>query len=137
MKKKRLLTKKIKKAHRQGSSKAIAKWFLTPLLHYRPEHMGIRDWLDYLFGTSYRDIYKYTAVKSFDIKGTAMTKFGVRTSSWGFRKIKVGDECFVRTDTRTPDRIDMEVLIGVGKRSRVFELTKLQWAWTQRYLEKV
>ena len=135
MKKKRFSTKKAKKAHRQGSSKDIAKWFLKPLLHYRPDYMSIRDWLDYLFGTEHRHITTYIADRPFEIKGVALTKYGVRASNFGYRKVSKGSELFVRTDARTPNRIDVEVLIGIGKRSRVFELSQLQWERMKVYLE--
>lgn len=135
MAKDRLLKKKITRLHREGDLGKIIEYFLNPLLKYRPEGMETRDFLDLLFGAGFREINRYRAFNATQIKGTSITRHGVKADNFGYRTIKPGDVLYVRTDTRTPNVIDVEVMIGQGRRSRVFRLSALQWAKLKQHLQ--
>ena len=113
----------------------LTQYFFKPLLKYRPEGMEIRDWMDFLFGTTFRTIDTYTVTTSCQLKGLTITRTGRRAANFGSRHIKPGHLVYVRTDSRTPNTIDVEVVEGAKKRTRVFELTALQWQHLEGHLE--
>lgn len=125
MAKNRLLKKKIRKLHREGDLGKIVKYYLNPLLKYRPKGMEIRDWIDILFGAKYRTIDTYEVGKQTKVKGTAITRYGAKAENFGQRTVFPGDLLYVRMDSRTPNLIDIEVVSSYT--SRVYRLNALQW----------
>mgnify|MGYP007100054194 CR=1 FL=1 len=131
---------------------SIRRGFLKPLIAYinravdRQQLAGLantlhsdaplKDALEVIFGTKYRDIVTCYTTKAFKmpglIWGTAGRKDAVPPTTDG-ASVRKGAACFVRIDERTPNVIDIEVIGNyAGNDSRMFTLTNAEYK-TIRY----
>jgi hypothetical protein len=96
--------------------------------------MPIKDWMDTIFHLKDRDIVRYVARRDFKIPGHFYQAAARKIQGLGYRKVKAGDEVFVRHDATTPDQVDVEVSSGVG--TQVFCLTQIEFNRIGAYLEE-
>lgn len=110
----------------EGSARIIARLFFQPLLKELPDKYSIREKMDILFGSKYREITECVALRDFTIRGILITPDGETSSSSSKRTVKAGQKLFVRRDMRDKGRIDVEVMLN-DEDSRVFILNPFQY----------
>lgn len=124
------------KALKQGAAKFIYKYFIGPLLYCKPKGMNLYHFLDLIFCVEDRVITRYRAKKTFKMPGLLWQQPN-RLIPKGDRTIQKGDEVWVRTDKTMPDRIDVEVFAGQGKKNNVFALNRDALEKILPYLKEV
>jgi len=89
------------------------------------------DGVHILFGSDYRSVLFMRATRAFTIPG----KLWYRDSIWvygsGDRRVHKNEVVLVRTDTRTPDEIDLEY------KEELFKLTANEYAGIKYLLTKI
>lgn len=127
----------MKKTYDEGSIKRIGELFIKPLVILKPDRMSLKRWLENLFHTDDREIAKYRAKQSFNLMGLYKETANVKVQGAGYRHVKWNALLWVRTDTATPDQIDIEIQSGTGNKSQVFQLNQEEWSRTLPFLKKV
>jgi hypothetical protein len=118
----------------EGSLKLIYKWFIGPLIIYKPASHSIKEWLEELFDIKHRDITRYVVMKPFHMPGLYCETAATKIQGVGYRTVKKDEVLWVRTDGRRPNVIDVEWLGGQGRKDQVFSLSADQWRWVKRHL---
>lgn len=111
----------------QGSLANIDKWFIRPLVVYKPPLTTLSEWYEFLFDFSNRDIVRYVAHKEFLMPGLFYLTPFTKIQGIGHRRVSVGTELYVRKDARQPDLVDVEFNGGQGGADQVFALTGAEW----------
>lgn len=111
--------------YQSESTKLLLELFIIPIMNM-PELSKYtdREKLDIIFGTDYRHILKATAKQSFDMPGNLIYGSVIKAPCNVDRQVVVGDKLLVRIDSRTPNRIDIEIF----RTGLVFLLTKRQYS---------
>ncbi len=121
-------SKKIKEIKlREGNLKEIAEILLVPILNARPTNFSLKAWLEHMLHTEEREIRKYVTHVSFKMPGLYKAAAFIAVQGYGERQIKKGTILWVRTDETQLDIIDVEVCLGQGKESPVFQLDRSEW----------
>lgn len=134
-------------------SNAIKRGFLKPLLEYlrlaadrhqlagraATEHSStpVKDMLDVIFGTHYREITPAKATVAFKMPGLIWGSAGVvdaKPPTVEQALVKRNSSLFVRIDERTPNRIDIEVCTIPEK---MFTLTNQEYKAIRPYLKEL
>lgn len=119
----------------EGAIQDLYRYFFGRLIHYKPEGLSIKDWMEEVFGVKYRDISCYVCTKPFIMPGLFYAAGAVKVQGMGYRYVEPGDQLYVRQDVRSPDSVDVEINSGQGKRTQVFNMDGLQWERTRLSLE--
>ncbi len=88
-----------------------------------------QECIDIIFGAKYRDIVPAYALKVFTMPGVLHAEGGIRGAKKGTiidHHVKAGAKLLVRIDERTPDLIDVELMVG-NFSSRMFSLTNSEY----------
>lgn len=115
----------------------IATLFIKPLLKHKPDRMETHTFLESLFHVDTRSINRYLAIRDVVVPGLFINTPLSPEQGRGYRHISAGKEVFVRKDTTTPEKIDIQFLGGVGKKDQVFQLTSEEWRSVRRFLKKI
>lgn len=118
----------------EGSIGIIFKKIIGPLVRYKPPGMDIRAFWETLFHIDTRTIKRYLVTKPFKMPGLYCEAPLVKIQGIGFRQVKANEVLWVRTDSTTPDQIDVQWL-RPGKES-LFELTSSEWGWVKLHLKE-
>lgn len=135
----------------EGSIASIYRWFFGPLIRYKSLHAEnlaayngrtdveiqeptINEWMEYLFHTKFREVGQYVARRAFEMPGLLVINSVTKIQGIGYRKVRAGQEMWVRTDERTPEQVEVEIMAGKGKADQVFELSSQQWNAIRSYL---
>ena len=133
---------------------AIKRLFISPLIKYlmqaseRYNLAGItstqatdkplKECLETIFGTMYRDIVPARATKSFAMPGLMWGDAGLVDAAkptTDQAHIRVEAALFVRIDERMPNRIDIE--LAVGEHGRMFTLSNVEYRSIRPYLKEL
>jgi hypothetical protein len=115
-----------------GHMKEVARLFIWPFIdNYKSPSSSIENFLDELFQTNYRNIERFKGRDKFVMPGKVLDKPARITGhSSGTikvrRNVKADQVMWVRTDSKMPDRIDVE-LIYKDNQSTVFLLNQAEW----------
>jgi hypothetical protein len=121
--------------YEQGSLKLIYKWFIGPLIIYKPASYSIKEWLEEIFDLKNREIVRYVAKQTFTLPGLYYASAAHKIQGIGERRIRMGDVLWVRFDARNPGFVDVERTKKNDLEEDVFNLTIDEWKWTERHLE--
>lgn len=123
-----------KHAFEQGSAPIIWKRIIAPLLRYKPIDQDMKQYLELLFHTHERPINRYVVRKQFSMPGLYHVSALTKVQGIGPRHVVVGDILWVRTDTRYPNEIQVE--IERKTRGHLFSLDSSQWGWIELHITK-
>lgn len=136
---------------------SIKNGFIKPLIKYvklaseRHQMAGraatdteathIKEALELIFGTKYRDIVACYTTKEFKMPGLLWGTAGrldADAPSLEAAKVNKKAACFVRIDERTPDVIDVEIMGPYnGRDSRMFTLTNAEYRKIRGFLKEL
>lgn len=136
---------------------SIKNGFIKPLLKFMmqavdrhqlagaaaTEHTStpLKEMLETIFGTKYRDIVPCYTTKAFKMPGLLWGTAGradADAPSLEASKVQLKAPCFVRIDERTPNVIDVEVMGSWnGRESRMFTLTNLEYRSIRPFLKEL
>lgn len=118
----------------QGVIADIYKWFIGPLLKYKPEAVTLKEWMEYLFHYAERDVLRYVARKHFRLPGLLYLAPAVKVQGVGTRRVKPGQVFWVRRDASAPEFVDVEYQGGHGRPDQIFCLSLQEWEWMEMHL---
>lgn len=121
----------------EGSLAQIYKLYFGRLIFFKPTDTPIADWLEELFDVKHREITRYRANHEFTLPGLQYIAPTVKIQGVGYRRIRQDQELWVRTDSRAPDAVDVEVFAGQGEADTVYALTRAEWDWVSRFCTNV
>lgn len=109
----------------EGCLATIYKRFLAPLVRYKHPDMDLHSFWEHLFHAEERQIQRFRVDRPFKMPGLFYTAPTIKVQGIGERNVKEGDVLFVRTDSLTPNQIDVEWL--KPGQDYVYELTSSEW----------
>lgn len=118
----------------EGHLKKILDLFFMPLCKYRAEDDTMKSFFEKLFDVDRRTITRYTSLNDFDLPGLYKMLPSKPIQGFGYRGIRSGMHLFVRMDAADPERIEIEVHNGQGKKEQVFQLSPAEWRRIKRHL---
>ena len=121
------------KPRSRGAAGEIIKRILGPLTRWKPNGMDVGMFWDELFHLSERSITFCKARRNFRMPGLYYEAPTVKIQGIGDRVVRKNSSIFIRTDTRRPGFVDIE--IAEVDSSRVFSLTTMQLSEIRRNLE--
>jgi len=129
------------KSLQAGFVSRIASVFIKPLLIYKPEAQGMKEWLEQLFDTKNRHIYQFRARREFKMLGEYITPPHAAprhpVQGLGYRKVRYNQRLWVRFDDLDPAHIQVEFDGGPGKKDQVYQLTPSEWNWVEEHVKKL
>lgn len=113
----------------EGDIKRLAMVLLEPALRNKPQSVGLKPWLEFIFGTNERIIKRYFVNTPFKMPGVFHISAMVKYQGRGPRNIKVGEEAFVRF---LGDIVDVEICAH-GKAAGWFSMDLITWGRIEKY----
>lgn len=110
--------------------KQIVELFFKPLIKPPEEEGTYMEQINRIFGSNFRQIITFISTTRFVMPGTAIFCENPEKAK---RMINVGDLLLIRTDVRTPNKIDVEHI----KTAQVFQLTATQYAYILEKIERM
>jgi hypothetical protein len=111
-----------------GELKKLAMVLLEPALRNKPKSIGLTAWLEFVFGTKERIIKRYFVNTPFKMPGVFHVSAMVKYQGRGPRKIKQGEEAFVRF---LGDIVDVEICAH-GKAAGWFSMDLITWGQIEK-----
>lgn len=110
------------------------RWAMKEADGELPTH---KEALDILFGAKHRDVLSYRVRSPFRLPGAYMAGPNQYAQGYGNRDLVEGQRLLIRTDTRTPTIVDIEVFKSDWEEpdSELFRLTNFEYDVILKYLE--
>lgn len=108
-----------------GKLKEFARLFIWPFVNkYKGDNVSLEAFLECLFSVDERKIERFKVLESFIMPGNLLDYESIIKVR---RKTFEGQQLWVRTDIKMPDRIDIELVYKNGQ-STTFKLKQAQFS---------
>ena len=119
----------------------LKELLLEPILALKPPDPfnahPVVQWVNSVFGSQCRDLVYYKARRPFEMPGLYRAGGGPAIQGIGNRKVSAGKVMLVRTDSRMPDIVDVEIRNGFRGEWQVFLLDQSQWNFVLGFVEEI
>ena len=115
------------------SYRRIAEYFWKPLMKLKPKNTTNMAWLSGIFNVESREITTWKALETFELPGTFKVAANKTVPGVGNRKVKKGDQLWVRTDHHYIDLVEVEIVNEredkeyLSNTPRWFVMTRKDW----------
>jgi hypothetical protein len=125
------------KSHWTKNLTLIAQYFIRPLIKFKPEHMSLTNYLEWIFQTPFRTIETYKAKESFMTLGEYVELPGRKRGIPGKpRRVREGQLVWYRHDSKQkPDVHELSFLSGRGQKEVLYRMNNWEWPNVKKYLE--
>ncbi len=120
--------KLLKMLMRSKKMQTIYNRVIEPYMNERPEHINVKDWIDYyIFRTHERYIKSFKVLETFKIPGLYWYKQEKYIPGYGPRQVVKGSIVYVRYDRKEPKVVDVEAKVAQGTVMHVYRMTLIEW----------